>query len=221
MPRAYLAGPDVFHRDAVAIGLAKSAICAAHGLDGVFPIDAGKAPAPEPETVMDAVGRGVAWDVLRALCTPPTPPQAPPTARTIYTGNVARIQGASCVIANLSPFRGPSADAGTVFEVGYAVACGIPVIAYSCDPRPYRVRVGGPPRDTLGMEVEDFDLPDNLMIALALADACVVPPTPLPLEASCTDMALFARAVTRAASHVRGDDPLWAPPSTTAGAASA
>ena len=39
-PRAYLAGPDVFFPNPVEIGAAKKAICAEHGLEGVFPLDA-------------------------------------------------------------------------------------------------------------------------------------------------------------------------------------
>ena len=37
--KIYLAGPDVFLPDAVEIGRQKAAICAAHGLTGVYPLD--------------------------------------------------------------------------------------------------------------------------------------------------------------------------------------
>ena len=39
-PRIYLAGPEVFLPDAQAMGARKAALCAAHGLEGVFPLDA-------------------------------------------------------------------------------------------------------------------------------------------------------------------------------------
>ena len=38
-PRVYLAGPDVFLPDALAVGEAKKRLCADHGLEGVFPLD--------------------------------------------------------------------------------------------------------------------------------------------------------------------------------------
>ena len=37
--KIYLAGPDVFLPDAVEIGRRKSAICARHGLSGLYPLD--------------------------------------------------------------------------------------------------------------------------------------------------------------------------------------
>ena len=39
-PRIYLAGPEVFLPDAIAMGARKAAMCAAHGLEGAFPLDA-------------------------------------------------------------------------------------------------------------------------------------------------------------------------------------
>ena len=39
-PRIYLAGPEVFLPDSLDIGAKKVALCAAHGFEGVFPLDA-------------------------------------------------------------------------------------------------------------------------------------------------------------------------------------
>ena len=39
-PRIYLAGPEVFLPDALEVGARKAALCGAHGLEGVFPLDA-------------------------------------------------------------------------------------------------------------------------------------------------------------------------------------
>ena len=36
----------------------------------------------------------------------------------IFRGNEAMMNEADAVIANLTPFRGPGADAGTVYELG-------------------------------------------------------------------------------------------------------
>jgi nucleoside 2-deoxyribosyltransferase len=61
-------------------------------------------------------------------------------------------------------------DPGTAWEIGYAVARGLPVFAYSHDLRAYAERVGqtgqGPrgPVDADGLLVEDFGLVENLMI---------------------------------------------------------
>ena len=47
-----------------------------------------------------------------------------PEWQRIAWRNEAHIRGCDAVIANLTPFRGPSADAGTVYEVGFARALG-------------------------------------------------------------------------------------------------
>ena len=87
-PRVYLAGPDVFMRDAEGRAAAKKAICAAHGLVGVSPLDV---PDDEP----------AAWAAL-------------PQWHRIARRNEAHITAAAAVVADLTPFRSPSADAGTV-----------------------------------------------------------------------------------------------------------
>ncbi len=146
-PRVYLAGPDVFLPDADAVAARKKAICAAHGLDGIFPTDTA----------------------------PPQEPGLPEHAR-IYRANEAHLRSADAVIANLTPFRGPSADAGTVYEVGFMRALGRPVFGYSTDPRQFAARsiailgdtatrnADGYWRDADGLFVESFGLIDNLMI---------------------------------------------------------
>ena len=37
--KIYLAGPDVFLPDAIEIGRRKAAICARHGVSGLYPLD--------------------------------------------------------------------------------------------------------------------------------------------------------------------------------------
>ncbi len=81
------------------------------------------------------------------------------------------------IIANLTPFRGPGADAGTCYEVGYMCAQGKAAFAYSNDPRNYFDRVsdihGGNLQadadankifDPHDLAVENFDMPENLML---------------------------------------------------------
>ena len=82
--RVYLAGPEVFLADRDTISAEKKAICAQHGMIGVFPTD------PAPAT-----------------------PQADTDWMRIYLGNEAHIHGCDALIANLTPFRGASADPGT------------------------------------------------------------------------------------------------------------
>lgn len=145
----YLAGPDVFLPDALEVGERKRAVCARHGMEGLFPLDV------ELETNA--------------------------TAEPIFRGNRALMERADAGLFNLTPFRGPSADAGTVFELGFMSALGKPVFGYTSAPEPYleRVRdhlgplVRGPEgwRDRNGHAVEDFGLRDNLMIAVSIAES--------------------------------------------------
>ena len=101
-PRVYLAGPEVFLSNAHDVGVAKKALCARHGLVGVYPADN---------------------DV-------PTTP-VPASGYAIAKANEALIDTCHLVVANMTPFRGPSADVGTAYEMGYARGRGLPVFAYS------------------------------------------------------------------------------------------
>lgn len=115
LPRIYLAGPDVFHPEAARIFAQLKACCARLGLEGVEPADGGPGAAmPQDEDAL---------------------------AQRIYEGNVARLREADGVLANLADFRGLEPDPGTVFEVGYAVALGKPVVAYGVRPGSYAERV--------------------------------------------------------------------------------
>ncbi len=105
-------------------------------------------------------------------------PPGPGQDRAIYGANLAMMQAAAAGIFNLTPFRGPSADAGTVFELGLMAGLGKPVFGYTHDMRDLRARVPGASlgadgvwRDSLGTSVEDFGNADNLMIDACLAAA--------------------------------------------------
>ena len=110
-----------------------AAVCRAHGLDPVTPFD----PIEEPAD----------WAGL-------------PEADRIARRNEAHIRGCDAVIANLTPFRGVSADVGTAYEVGFARALGRPVFAYTAALDELAART---PAD--GLEIEDFGLRENLMLA--------------------------------------------------------
>jgi nucleoside 2-deoxyribosyltransferase len=109
----------------------------------------------------------------------PVDPTAPDAARQIYFGNRRLMDEADAIIANLTPFRGPSADAGTVYELGYMIGRGKHALGYTNDPSSYLDRVAtlaplradaqGRPCDADGLIVEDFGGADNLMITEGLA----------------------------------------------------
>lgn len=91
-------------------------------------------------------------------------PQA--TARALCDANIAMIEAADTIVADLSPFRGHEPDCGTAFEVGYACALQKPCHTHSSDNRSMVDKYG----HTLaadGTRVEDFGLPFNLMLSNA------------------------------------------------------
>jgi len=83
--------------------------------------------------------------------------------RDIYQLNVDRLLRSDAVVADLTPFRGPSADAGTVWEIGFAIALGKPVFGYTSDTREYREKVTPD-----GLRIEDHGVIDNLMISASV-----------------------------------------------------
>ena len=129
------------------------------------------------------------------------------TGIRIYRANIAMMDRAHAVVANMVRFRGPGMDGGTAFEMGYMRGLGKPVFAYydaepfygEAEPAglyPDRVRrlVGQRPDnaavDVDGLLIEDFGMADNLMMIGALDDSRVT------LQAS------FEQALMRVAEHV-------------------
>lgn len=110
-------------------------------------------------------------------------------ADRIFAGNVLLIDSADAVIADISPFRGPHCDVGTAWETGYAIAKGVPVFAYSQDPRLLTARIAGTDgRDHEGCLIEDFGLAENLMLVSALADRTVHPTLAAALGAAAAHL---------------------------------
>lgn len=139
--KIYLAGPGVFLPDPIGEGARLKALCATFGFEGVFPMDASLDIAAM--TKLDA-------------------------AQAIYRANITFIESADAVIADMRAFRGPGMDGGTAFEMGYALALGKPVVGYGLADT-YRERCrrlyGDTSVDPDGLTIEDFALPDNLMMA--------------------------------------------------------
>ncbi|BAL78515.1 nucleoside 2-deoxyribosyltransferase [Bradyrhizobium cosmicum] len=180
--KIYLAGPDVFLRDAVEIGRRKVDICAAHGLTGLYPLD----------NIVDLA--------------------APDASRQIFCGNEAMMDQADAIIANLTPFRGAGADPGTVYELGYMAGRRKFCLAYSNDGAVYADRVGrfltvtsegGRLVDPHGLTVEDFGHSDNLMMihALELHGCPLVTPAEMPIDL-WHDLAAFEACVRMAAARL-------------------
>jgi len=136
VPKVYLAGPDVFLPDAERRGFHLKTICTERDVIGLWPFD------NEIDHTYDKRIAG----------------------KKIFEANVSMLRQSDAVIANLNPFRGPSADVGTVWEIGYAKALGLPVVGYSFDMDQYRTRVLKMKIPHDGMHIEDFDARDNIMV---------------------------------------------------------
>jgi nucleoside 2-deoxyribosyltransferase len=156
MSRVYLAGPDVFLPDPAAWMERKKAICAGFYLTGISPLD-------------EVSNEPAEWAHL-------------PGWRRIALRNEAHIRSCDAIVANLTPFRGPSADVGTVYEIGFARGLGLRVFGYATVAVPFLDRtlslIGGGQQDSdgswwdpEGMLVEQFGLFDNLMIEGGITDS--------------------------------------------------
>ena len=186
-PRIYLAGPEVFLPNVTEVGAAKVAICDEAGLEGVFPLDA----------AVDTEGL--------------SPHEQ---ARRIFEADEGLMHDCDAAIANLTPFRGVSMDPGTSYEMGFMRALGRPVFGYTNVAADLAARSqafrrtspGQPDFDATDVEIENFGLAENLMIAMAI-EACggkVVRHAISP-EAINTDLQGFRDCVRQAAEHFASD----------------
>src|SRR5260370_38799911 len=129
----------------------------------------------------------------------------------MFKGCEGMMDAADAIIANLTPFRGPGADPGTAYELGYMAARGKFCLGYSNDPSTYAERVrlltevrsqDGRLVDAEGLTVEDFGLSDNLMMihALDLHGCPLVTPRQAPADI-WHDLAAFETCVRLAAER--------------------
>jgi nucleoside 2-deoxyribosyltransferase len=145
---AYLAGPDVFLPNAAAHAARKVEICRRLGLRGLPPLN------QDVETAAKALDL---W-------------------QSIYAKDIAMMERCDIIIANLTPFGGASADAGTLIEVGWFLGQRKPIFGYSNNSESFEQRM----RRQLGdghadLGIEGFHLPDNLMIVGAvLSGGCPI-----------------------------------------------
>ncbi|MFO0292215.1 MAG: nucleoside 2-deoxyribosyltransferase [Rhodospirillales bacterium] len=166
--RIYLAGPDVFLPDAHAAAARKKELCRRYGFEGAFPFDA-------------------VLDFTRL-----TPRQK---AMRIYHSDVALMDSCDICVAHMTPYRGPSMDVGTAYEMGYMRAQGKPVLGYTNvagdvfartaqfigGQERLRLRETGVHEDPDAMMIEGMGMVDNLMLDGAVItsgfeiEICAVP----------------------------------------------
>jgi len=176
--RVYLAGPDVFLPNAVEIGKAKKRICTQYSFEGVYPLDA-------------------PFDVLVDLDSPVD------MGHTTFDLMVELMDSCDLVIANLTPFRGPSMDVGTAVEIGYMYGCGKPVFGYTNVVKDYAERVE--PDDFF---VESFGLVDNVMVeGPVYRTGVVVVRADVPSNEIYTSLEGFTACVRQAAEKLLSQQP--------------
>jgi nucleoside 2-deoxyribosyltransferase len=179
--RIYLAGPEVFLPNAREVGAEKRRVAAEAGFEGVFPLD----------NALDLSGLDKAEQ-----------------ARRISLANEDLMRSCAALVANLTPFRGVSMDAGTAFEVGFMRALGRPVAGYTNARDDYRDRShafrGGTAHhfdaDRPHVEIEDFGLAENLMIEIAIAESgCTVVRSHVAAGAEMTNLSGFRQSLAELA----------------------
>ena len=146
--KIYLAGPEVFLPNAREMLDRKAALARAAGF---IPLSPGDPDMPPSKTVRD---HGLAISAV----------------------DEQMMHEADGVIANLTPYRGISADVGTAYEVGFMCALGKAVYAYTNVARGhlqrqvdyyggrYTTDASGHFRGPDGLTVDNFDMMDNLML---------------------------------------------------------
>ncbi|WP_176082442.1 nucleoside 2-deoxyribosyltransferase [Martelella sp. HB161492] len=186
--KVYMAGPEIFLENGLEIIKIKADMARAAGLE---PLSPGDHPLPPCETPFDI---GMA----------------------ISASDEAMMLEADAIIANLTPFRGISADPGTVYEVGFMCALNKPVFAYSnvADGHTARLKTyygGAVTRASDGflrgpdrMMVEDCDMIENLMVDGGILrrngriDAAETATT-----AALDDLTEFRKCLTKAAARLK------------------
>ena len=139
-------------------------------------------PSPQAEVIAEesrALCEAAGFTAVGLEATPlveQSPSEA--MAREIYADRLTRMRKADAAIVNLSPFRGPHCDPGVAFEAGFFSGMGKPVFGYmnlvSEGEAELKARVeayiGAEPdadgvwRDDLGAPIEDYGLPESLIL---------------------------------------------------------
>ena len=151
MPKAYLAGTEIFYPDSDETQERYHALCEKYGIIGYYPPDI----APEDE-FKEYVKKD---DSLHEM------------ELQLFTHDLNQIKRTDIIIANLNDYRGNEPDSGTAVECGIAWGYGHRCFAFIDDARPMKERFKGVKKvkedgtvtDKDGANLEDFDNPLNLM----------------------------------------------------------
>jgi len=184
--KIYLAGPEVFLPNAREMLDLKAAMARAAGFT---PLSPGDLHVPRHPSM-----RGYAFAISEV--------------------NERMMLEADAIIANLTPWRGISADAGTVYELGFMCALDKIAYAYTNIAKRHFERVAdyyhgrhatdaeGTPRGPDGLAMEDYELMDNLMLpgGAERRGGKVVIGNAAP-DAVYTDTAAFAECLRLIAGH--------------------
>jgi nucleoside 2-deoxyribosyltransferase len=152
--KIYLGGPEVFLPDAADVVQKKAAMCGEFGFAAQVPQDT----------------HGQDWGKMTPVA----------ISRAIYQANVDVMKTCDCGLFDLTPFRGPSADVGTAFEVGLMTGMGKPVFAYTNVAGDFIDRFGLKQQkpntnamiawtDERNWRIENFGNADNMMLDSAIA----------------------------------------------------
>jgi len=158
MYRVYLSGPDIFLPNSKDIDANKKAICERYGMAGVSQLDV------NCERVFNGDAKA---------------------AEKIFEQARELISDCDLLIANISPFRGPSLEAGTALEIGLMLGHGKPVLGYSLDKEDYATRLmnlhdvfelplnktSGDLQAPDGLVVENFGLSEGALVSGAVQAA--------------------------------------------------
>merc|ERR1711976_1020646 len=166
--RVYLAGPDLFHKNGVEIGIKKKAILKEYGLIPYYPGDTHFDIETEYEAVQDDKIKEKKELTIEQL-----DDKTEKVAMAIARGHeIFMRNNACCAIINCTPYRGPSMDAGTIYELGFMRALGKPCFGFTNAATNFNKRsrrFSGVTDETTEMDAdgnrfEEFNTADNLMI---------------------------------------------------------
>lgn len=105
--KIYLAGPDVFRKDALKRFALLKKYATKYGHEGLAPFD----------NTIDNISQEELNTPIHSM--------------EIFAQNVKLIDKCDIIIANIEPFRGAGVDDGTAFELGYGFAAGKTMYGYS------------------------------------------------------------------------------------------
>jgi len=153
MPKAYLAGTEIFYTDSEETQKKYHELCDKYGIIGFYPSD----EAPEDE-YKEYVKKDDSIHEMEVQ---------------LFTHDLNHIKRTDIIIANLNDYRGNEPDSGTAVECGIAWGMGHRCFAFIDDARPMKQRFKGVTKvredgtlcDKDYNNIEDFDMPLNLMFS--------------------------------------------------------